>query len=116
MPTFEVSFTEPFDRCLRKLKRKYRRLREDMEDLALFLEHTPHRGIAIPGYAHKVWKIRWPSRDMAVGKRGGFRAIYSWKKPETTVYLLLVYAKPRKGDVTDEELKKALREAGLTEG
>ena len=86
LPTFEVSFTEPFERCLLKLKRKYRRLRGDMEDLSLFLEQSPYRGNPIPGYAHKVWKIRWPGRDMAVGKRGGFRAIYYWKKPETTVY------------------------------
>jgi ribosomal protein S21 len=38
LPTFEVSFTEPFERCLRKLKRKYRRLRGDMEDFRLVRE------------------------------------------------------------------------------
>ncbi len=87
-----------------------------MQDLALFLEHSPQRGIAIPGYAHNVWKIRWPSRDMAAGKRGGFRVIYYWKKPETRVYLLLTYVKPHKGDITDKELEEVLREAVLIGG
>ena len=84
-----------------------------MQDLALFLEHSPDRGTAIPGYAHKVWKIRWRSRDMAAGKRGGFRAIYYWQKSETGVHLLLVYVKPHKGNVSDAELGEALKEAGL---
>jgi len=47
------------------------------------------------------------------GKRGGLRVIYSWQRSEPVVYLLLAYVKPRKGDVTDQELDDALREAGL---
>ena len=50
---------------------------------------------------------------MAAGKRGGFRAIYYWQKSETGVYLLLVYVKPHKGNVSDAELGEALKEAGL---
>lgn len=53
---------------------------------------------------------------MAADKRGGFRVIYYWNKPETRVYLLLTYVKPHKGDVTDKELEEALREAGLIGG
>jgi len=86
-----------------------------MEDLALFLEQSPHSGDAIPGFALKVRKIRWPSRDMAGGKRGVFRAIYYWKKTEIKVYMLLLYVKPHKGDVTDKELVDALKEAALSE-
>ncbi|OIO94987.1 MAG: hypothetical protein AUJ92_08825 [Armatimonadetes bacterium CG2_30_59_28] len=86
---------------------------QDLAELAVALEEDPGLGVPIPGYGHRVWKIRWPSRDLMAGKRGGLRVIYSWQRSEPVVYLLLAYVKPRKGDVTDQELDDALREAGL---
>lgn len=110
---FEVFFTEPFERCIKRLVKKYRHIKKDIEELSSFLENYPDTGVAIPGYAHKVGKIRWKSRNMARGKRGSYRIVYFWESSDNKVYLLFIYAKPKKGEITKEELENALREAGL---
>lgn len=113
MRKFEVFFTEPFDKSLRELTKRYRHIKKDVEDVSSFLENYPDVGIPIPGYSHKVWKIRWKSRDMARGKRGSYRIVYFWESLEDKVYLLFIYAKTKRGDITKEELENAIREAGF---
>ena len=44
----------------------------------------------------------------AAGKRGGVRVIYYWYAPASLVYLLLLYSKTDRDDLSAEE-KKALR-------
>ncbi|MBI4777429.1 hypothetical protein HY792_00675 [Candidatus Desantisbacteria bacterium] len=113
MRKFEVFFTEPFEKSLRNLAKKYKHIKKDIAELSSFLEDYPDTGVAIPSYAHKVWKIRWKSRDMARGKRGSYRIIYLWESKDDKVYLLLIYAKTKMEEITKEELENALREAGL---
>ncbi len=59
---------------------------------------------------HEVWKIRWASSDVQSGKRGGFRVIYALNPAEEVCYLLHIYAKPEKGDVTLDEIEALLAE------
>jgi len=110
---FEVFFTEPFEKCLKKLAKKYKHIKKDIEELSSFLEGYPDTGVAIPSYNHKVWKIRWKSRDMARGKRGSYRIVYFWESKDNKIYLLLIYVKTKMGEITKKELEKALKEAGI---
>lgn len=48
-------------------------------------------------------KIRWSLPGK--GKRGGLRIIYYWDKPGNTFYMLTVYKKSTKGDLTRSQVK-----------
>ncbi len=68
--------------------------------LQAFLSVHPEAGDIIRGTGG-IRKIRWamPGR----GKRGGSRIIYYWVKKEDHIYLLTVYAKGAKDDLTAVE-------------
>lgn len=68
--------------------------------LQAFLSVHPDAGDVIPGTGG-IRKIRWtmPGR----GKRGGSRVIYYWLAKRDHIYLLTVYAKGVKDDLTASE-------------
>ena len=74
---------------------EYRRLQE-----ALLMR--PEAGKLIPG-GGGLRKIRW--RIGSKGKRGGLRIIYYWDVPEDTFFMLVVYKKSTKQDLTQDQLK-----------
>ena len=54
-------------------------------------------------------KLRWAESARGKGKRGGVRVIYYWYAPQELIYLLLLYSKGERDDLTASE-KKALRQ------
>ena len=77
------------------------------EQIAMELQiaQNPEAHPVVPG-AGGVRKARWGR--MGRGKRGGVRAIYYFASTAGTLYLLDVYAKNRKADLTGDD-KKELR-------
>ena len=75
--------------------------------LQAFLSVHPQAGNVIRGTGG-VRKIRWAMRGR--GKRGGSRIIYYWFAKEEHIYLLTVYAKGAKDDLTTTE-REAWRKA-----
>ena len=83
-----------------------RHLRSHLDDddyaaLQAFLGARPDAGDVIRG-AGGIRKIRWGSRGR--GKQGGIRVIYYWRVAENCVYLLTLYRKGVKDDLTRAEL------------
>ncbi|WP_448605314.1 hypothetical protein [Thermoflexus hugenholtzii] len=39
------------------------------------------------------------------GKRGGLRVIYYWDKPDEIIYMLFIYRKSEREDLTPEQIK-----------
>lgn len=107
---YEIEITRPFERCIKDLKKKYPHVKDDLEKVFPWLREDPEVGDSIPGFGDRVWKLRVASRDIKKGKRGGYRLIYYWKRDSPKLYLILVYAKVRKEDVTKKELERFLRE------
>ena len=70
-----------------------------------FIARNPGAGDVIPG-SGGVRKIRWARAG--VGKRGGARVIYFYHDPGRPLYLLMVYAKAQRENLTEEE-KQAVR-------
>ncbi len=68
--------------------------------LQAFLAERPSAGTIIRG-SGGLRKIRWRSKGR--GKRGGIRIIYYWRAPESRIYLLTVYGKGVRGDLTAAE-------------
>ncbi len=103
---FEVK--QSFSKSLKKLEKKYPHIRKDLKPILMELEKNPTAGVAIPGFAHLIWKIRVNSSDMKRGKRGGFRLIYAVKEKEELVVLILIYSKATREDIQISEIKKFL--------
>lgn len=74
---------------------------DEYRDLQNVLVDDPERGDVIKG-GGGIRKLRHalPGR----GKSGGVRVIYYWVKDDHLVYLLVVYPKSRKDNLTDKEV------------
>jgi hypothetical protein len=72
----------------------------DLRELELALVENPERGAAIGGTGG-FRKLRWPARGK--GKRGGARVVYYYVASREVIYMLLVYGKGTKDDLTDSE-------------
>jgi len=110
--SYEVMAVEYFRRRLKKLSKRYRRIGEDYKSLIETLESNPLTGDAIPGFGNKIYKIRMRSSNMKRGKRGGFRVIYYLS--DHIVYLLTIYAKAKREEISVKEIKEALKGLDIT--
>ena len=109
--SYEVMAVEYFKRRLKKLRKKYRRIEEDYNALIEILENNPMTGEAIPGFGNKIYKIRMRSSNMKRGKSGGFRVIYYLSNH--IVYLLTIYAKAKREEISIKDIKEALSELDM---
>jgi hypothetical protein len=70
--------------------------------LQLALLARPNLGPLIPGTIG-LRKVRWPRAGG--GKRGGLRVIYHWDMRSDTFYLLYVYTKSARDNLTPKQLR-----------
>jgi hypothetical protein len=77
----------------------------EREAFVNFIARNPQAGDLIPETGG-VRKIRWAR--LGTGKRGGARVIYFYRDASRPLYLLMVYAKARREDLTPDE-KRAVR-------
>ncbi len=106
---YEVYLTHTFQKCLKILKKKYRHIKDDIIDMICRLESDATVGDPVPGWGREIWKIRAASTDMKKGKSGAFRIIYFFKENDRKVYLLTVYFKGDKKDISPDEIGKLLK-------
>ncbi len=78
----------------------------ERQEFVGFIARNPETGDLIPDTGG-VRKIRW--RRQGMGKRGGARVIYFYHNPTTPLFLLMVYAKAVRDDLT-AEAKQAVTE------
>ncbi|MBM3908726.1 MAG: type II toxin-antitoxin system RelE/ParE family toxin [Gemmatimonadetes bacterium] len=85
-----------------------RRLMSDTEyrELQLALVLRPEQGRLIPGTGG-LRKLRW--RTAGRGKRGGLRTIYFWAVNEDTCYMLYVYSKAERVNLSVAQLRALAR-------
>ena len=78
-----------------------------------FIAQNPEAGDVIPETGG-VRKIRWVKAG--TGKRGGARVIYFYHDTDRPLYLLMVYAKARKENLTPDEKRTVRKLAALLKG
>ena len=71
---------------------------EEYHELQVELMENPERGDIIKG-GGGIRKVRWAAKGK--GKSGGIRVIYYWLRDDGQIYMLLVYPKSQKEDLTD---------------
>jgi len=77
----------------------------EREAFISFIAWNPDAGDIVPETGG-VRKIRW--NRPGTGKRGGVRVIYFYHRADRPLYLLMVYAKARKENLSPDE-KRAVR-------
>ena len=107
--SYEIYLPQTFQRCIKHLKKKFPRIKDDFFVPFQNLQEDPQIGDPIPGWNRKVWKIRISSRDLKRGKSGSFRVIYAWTSGERILYPLFVYFKGEKEDITKGEIEALLK-------
>ena len=100
-----VAETESFQRKITKLLTS-----EEKEDLIVYLSEHPSSGDLIQGTGG-IRKLRWARGTK--GKSGGVRVIYYYHSEMMPLYLLAVFGKNEKANISAEEknfLSKAVKE------
>ena len=104
-----VETAPTFERNLKQLGQRYRRIRKDLEPLLeqLLAGQTP--GDRLRGVSVVVYKARLPNSDARRGKSGGYRVIYYLPVGEATI-LLTIYSKTDQADIPTNEIVRILKE------
>ena len=105
--SFEVEVTERFRRDAKALRKKYPSLKEDLERLISSLEENPIQGVLIRA---DCYKIRVTITSKARGKSGGARAITHVHVDGEKVYLLSIYDKSEKENISERDLEDRLKD------
>jgi mRNA-degrading endonuclease RelE of RelBE toxin-antitoxin system len=92
--------TEEFLDRLKRLKKKYPRIADDLQPLINELEKGQTSGDRLQGQSGVAYKVRLPNRDAQRGKSGGYRVIY-YARTEDIFYLLTIYSKSEMINVSD---------------
>jgi hypothetical protein len=103
---YNVISIPPFDRQLKGLSKKYLSLKKEYNDLLDSLEKDPDQGTLL---GNNCFKIRVAIESKGKGKSGGARVISNLFVTEETVFLLSIYDKAEKENLTDKELDELLK-------
>jgi hypothetical protein len=85
----------------------------EREEFVVFIAGNPQTGDVIPDTGG-VRKVRWGKEG--TGKRGGVRVIYFYYDANRPLYLLMVYAKARREDLTPDEKRTVRKLATALKG
>ncbi len=102
---FEVQSIEVFEKQVRKLSKKYASIKFDLIELVKELQENPNLGTPI---GKNCFKIRLAITSKNKGKSGGARIITHFVVIEQIVYLLSIYDKSAKENLTEKELIELL--------
>ena len=94
----EIRVTPDFKKQLRKLEKRYRKIKSDLEPILMQIQMGEIVGDRLQGIDAEVFKVRVRNSDTNRGKSGGYRVIYCLKLPECVV-LLDIYSKSDRDDI-----------------
>lgn len=90
----------------KRLSKKYHSLKEDIDRLAQELAAHPKSGTSLGG---DIYKVRLTITSKGKGKSGGARVITWVKVTATKVYLVSIYDKSEKENVSEKELRQLVK-------
>ena len=103
----QVGFTPRFEKDVRRLAKRYRKIKLDIQPLIQTLEAGELPGHQIPNIDQAVFKVRVSNSDIQKGKSGGYRVIY-YLKTNTQILLITMYSKSDRSDMTPNEIGELL--------
>ncbi len=103
--SYEVKSIAVFEKQAKRLSKKYTSLKSELLAVVKELKNNPEQGIAI---GKNCFKIRIAIASKGKGKSGGGRIITNFMLTNNTVYLLAIYDKSERENLTDKELEELL--------
>ena len=104
--SYNVKSIAVFERQAKRLSKKHASLKSDLARLIAELKENPVQGTPI---GNRCYKIRLAISSKGKGKSGGARVIANIVISEENVYLLSIYDKSEKENLTDLELQELLK-------
>ncbi|MFN4931308.1 MAG: type II toxin-antitoxin system RelE/ParE family toxin [Bacteroidota bacterium] len=104
--SYKVKTLDIFENQAKRLIKKYVSLKSELFQLVSQLKEEPKHGTAI---GKNCYKIRISISSKGKGKSGGGRIITNIVIKDETVYLLSIYEKSDKENLTDKELDELLK-------
>lgn len=105
---YEVIPTPKFEKDLKKLGKKDRGIGDDIEPVLEGIERGEIHGKTIPMSLkddnNMAIKIRVASTSRNMGKSGAYRLICYAEKEDGKVYLLTIYSKNERENITNKEI------------
>ena len=95
-----------FERDVKRLSKKFKAIKKDLSKLINRLQEEPIQGISL---GQGLYKIRLANSSIPTGKSGGFRLISYFIDEENNLYLLSIYSKTEKENISDDELREVLK-------
>lgn len=108
--SFSIELTDHFKKEAKKLTKKYRSLKAELEALGEELAENPKTGTSL---GHDVYKIRLAIASKGKGKSGGARVITFVKVIDKVAYLVSIYDKGQLDNLTKEKIIELLKKVGL---
>jgi len=103
--SFNIIATTCFKKHAKDIGKKHRSLKADIEALIVSLEQNPLQGEPL---GKDCYKVRMAITSKGKGKSGGSRVITCVKVVDKNVYLLTIYDKSEKENISDKELDSLL--------
>lgn len=107
---YSIELTDHFKKEAKKLSKKYRSLKIELEALGDELTKNPTTGIPL---GHDVYKVRLAIASKGKGKSGGARVITLVKVVKEKIYLVTIYDKGQLDNLTKEQVIELLKKVGL---
>ncbi|MFP4060317.1 MAG: type II toxin-antitoxin system RelE/ParE family toxin [Bacteroidales bacterium] len=104
--SYRVDTTPNFEREAKRLIKKYKSLKNEINSLIESLEETPEQGTHL---GNGIYKIRLAVKSKGKGKRGGARVMTKVKIIDEMVYLFSIYSKGEKDDISDNEIQELIK-------
>lgn len=104
--SYSVIAVPNFKKELKKLAKKYHSVKAEFAILINSLEIEPRQGTPL---GKNCYKIRFAIKSKGKGRSGGARVIINIVVANTSVYLLSIYDKSEKENMTDNELEELLK-------
>jgi mRNA-degrading endonuclease RelE of RelBE toxin-antitoxin system len=104
--SYKVKTIVVFEKQAKRLIKRYSSLKVEILNLVQELKENPEQGTPI---GKNCYKIRIAIASKGKGKSGGARIIANIVVTEATVYLLSIYDKSEKANLTNKELDELLK-------
>ena len=104
---YKIIPTDNFNREVKKLAKKFRSIRNDLVQLRNDLQLKPTLGVHL---GNNVYKIRVSIASKGRGKSGGARVISFVWVSDKKIFLMSVYDKSEKSNISDQEIKELLNQ------
>lgn len=106
---YNIKLTRTFLKEAKRLSKKYPSLKSDLSSLQETLLTAPQTGIDL---GNNIYKIRMAISSKGKGKSHGARVIYHTvvSVNEGCIWLLSIYDKAERENISDNELKQLLKE------